>query len=56
MRYTVMRYTVMRYTVMRYTVKNILVLSIFFCVIALTAMGQLTDTDIDKIQLIVNDA
>ncbi len=46
----------MRYTVKRYTVKNILVLSIFFCVIDLSAMGQLTDTDIDKIQLIVNDA
>ncbi len=36
--------------------KSIFVLSIFFCVITLPALGQLTDTDLDKIRLIVNEA
>ena len=35
--------------------KNILVLSILFSVIALPALGELTDTDLDKIRLIVNE-
>ena len=36
--------------------KKILVLSTFFCLIVVPALGQLTDTDLDKIQLIVNEA
>ena len=33
--------------------KTILVLSILFCAIALPALGQLTDADLDKIRLIL---
>ena len=33
--------------------KTILVLSILFCAIALPALGELTDADLDKIRLIV---
>ena len=36
--------------------KTILALSILFSVIALPALGDLTDADLDKIRLIVNDA
>ena len=35
--------------------KNILVLSILFSAIALPAPGELTDADLDKIRLIVNE-
>ena len=35
--------------------KTILVLSILFCVIALPALGELTDADLDKIRLIVKE-
>ena len=35
--------------------KTILVLSILFCAIALPALGELTDADLDKIRLIVKD-
>ena len=35
--------------------KNILVLSILFSAIALPALGELTDADLDKIRLIVNE-
>ena len=35
--------------------KNILLLSILFCAIALPALGELTDADLDKIRLIVKD-
>ena len=34
--------------------KTILSLSILFCVIALPALGELTDADLNKIRLIVN--
>ena len=36
--------------------KTILVLSILFSVVALPALGELTDADLDKIRLIVNDS
>ena len=36
--------------------KTILVLSILFSVIALPALGELTDADLNQIRLIVNDA
>ncbi|MDE0686563.1 MAG: hypothetical protein OXI61_00170 [Candidatus Poribacteria bacterium] len=36
--------------------KTILAFLIVFSVIALPALGELTDTDLDKIRLIVNDA
>ena len=36
--------------------KTILVLSILFCAIALPALGELTDADLDKIRLIVKDS
>ena len=35
--------------------KTILVLSLLFSAIALPALGELTDADLDKIRLIVND-
>ena len=35
--------------------KTITVLSILFCVIALPALGELTDADLDKIRLIVKE-
>ena len=35
--------------------KTILFLSILFCVIALPALGELTDTDLNKIRLIINE-
>lgn len=35
--------------------KAILVLSILFCAIALPALGELTDADLDKIRLIVKE-
>ena len=35
--------------------KTILVLSILFCAIALPALGELTDADLDKIRLIVKE-
>ena len=35
--------------------KTILVLSILFCAIALPALGELTDVDLDKIRLIVKE-
>ena len=35
--------------------KTIVVLSILFCVIALPALGELTDADLDKIRLIVKE-
>ena len=35
--------------------KTILVLSILFCMIALPALGELTDADLDKIRLIVKE-
>ena len=35
--------------------KTIFALSILFSVIALPALGELTDTDLDKIRLIVNE-
>ena len=35
--------------------KTMLVLSILFCVIALPALGDLTDADLDKIRLIVKE-
>ena len=35
--------------------KPILVLSILFCAIALPALGELTDSDLDKIRLIVKE-
>ena len=36
--------------------KTILVLSILFCAIALPALGELTDADLDKIRLIVKES
>ena len=36
--------------------KNIFVLSILFSAIALPVLGELTDADLDKIRVIVNDA
>jgi len=36
--------------------KNILLFSILFCAIALPALGELKDADLDKIRLIVNDS
>ena len=36
--------------------KTIIFFSILFCVITLPALGALTDADLDKIRLIVNDA
>ena len=36
--------------------KTILVLSILVCAIALPALGELTDADLDKIRLIVNES
>ena len=36
--------------------KTILALSILFSVIALPALGELTDADLNQIRLIVNDA
>ena len=35
--------------------KTILALSILFCAITLPALGELTDADLDKIRLIVNE-
>ena len=35
--------------------KTILALSILFCVIALPALGELTDADLNQIRLIVKD-
>ena len=35
--------------------KTILLFSILFCAIALPALGELTDADLDKIRLIVKD-
>ena len=36
--------------------KAIIFFSILFCIIALPAFGALTDSDLDKIRLIVNDS
>ena len=36
--------------------KNVLLFSILFCAIALPALGELTDADLNKIRLIVNDS
>ena len=36
--------------------KNLIFCTILFCAIALPALGELTDTDLDKIRLIVNDS
>ena len=36
--------------------KNFIFPTIFFCAIALPALGELTDADLDKIRLIVNDS
>ena len=36
--------------------KTILALSRLFCAIALPVLGELTDTDLDKIRLIINDS
>ena len=36
--------------------KRIFLFSILFCAIALPALAELTDADLDKIRLIVNDA
>ena len=36
--------------------KNILLFLILFCAIALPALGELTDADLNKIRLIVNDS
>ena len=36
--------------------KTILLFSILFCAIALPALGELTDADLNEIRLIVNDA
>ena len=35
--------------------KSVLLCSTLFCVIAIPAIGELTDADLDKIRLIVND-
>ena len=35
--------------------KNVLLCSILFCAIALPALGELTDADLNQIRLIVND-
>jgi hypothetical protein len=35
--------------------KNVLFFSILFCTITLPVFGQLTQTDLDKIRLIIND-
>ena len=35
--------------------KTILFLSVLFCAIALPAFGELTDTDLNKIRLIINE-
>ena len=42
-------------SIRRYPVKTILVLLILFSAIALPALGELTDADLDKIRLIVKD-
>ena len=36
--------------------KNVLLFSILFCAIALPALGELTEADLNEIRLIVNDA
>ena len=36
--------------------ENLIFCTILFCAIALPALGELTDTDLDKIRLIVNDS
>lgn len=36
--------------------KTIIALSILFCAIAIPTFAELTDADLDKIRLIVNDA
>ena len=38
-----------------HTMKTTLFLSIIFCAIALPALGELTDTDLNKIRLIINE-
>ena len=38
-----------------YSMKTILFFSILFCAIALPALGDLTDTDLNKIRLIINE-
>ena len=35
--------------------KNLLALSILFCAIAMPALAELTDADLDKIRLLVNE-
>ena len=35
--------------------KNVFLFSILFCAIALPALGELTDTDLNKIRLIINE-
>ena len=35
--------------------KNVFLLSILFCAIALPALGDLTDTDLNRIRLIINE-
>ena len=36
--------------------KNVLLFSILFCAIALPALGKLTDADLNKIRLLLNDS
>jgi archaellum component FlaC len=35
--------------------KNVFLFSILFCIIALPALGELTDTDLNRIRLIINE-
>ena len=44
------------YTKRRYIMKILIFTSILFCAMALPALGELTDADLDKIRLIVNDS
>ena len=37
------------------SIKTILLFSILLCALAMPAMGELTDTDLDKIRLLVNE-
>ena len=43
------------YTQRRHPIKTILVLSILLCAIALPAIGELTDADLNNIRLIVRE-
>ena len=45
----------LRFRERRHPMKNLIFCSILFCVIALPALGELTDADLNKIRLIVKE-